>query len=119
MMSSTGSDKRPLTFTAAGLTSCEVRDQAGALACAPDQDVHLPPGQAQRVRGVIGGLMSDEIKCRERPHDIQSLSRLLPGSLRQCQDPLLSYALSFCCHARTSLLCIGVFSIVDDGEDRY
>ncbi|MDM5177153.1 hypothetical protein PO883_08085 [Massilia sp. DJPM01] len=63
--------------------------------------------------------MSDEIKCRERPYDIHSLSRLLPGSIRQCQDPLLGYALYFCCHARTSLLCIGVFSIVDDGEGRY
>lgn len=33
--------------------------------------------------------------------------------------PLALYALYFCCHALTSLLCIGVFSMVDDGEGRY
>ena len=71
------------------------------------------------MRGVIGGLMTDEIKCRKRPYDIHSLSCPLPGGIWQCQDPLLGYMLYFCCHARTSLLCIGVFSIDDDGEDDY
>jgi hypothetical protein len=28
-------------------------------------------------------------------------------------------SLYFCCHARISLLCIGVFSIDDDGEGGY
>lgn len=71
------------------------------------------------MRGVIGGLMTDEIKSRKRPYDIHSLSCPLPGGIRQCQYPLLDYALYFCCRARTSLLCIGVFCIVDDGEGGY
>ena len=71
------------------------------------------------MRGVVGCLMPDEIKHRKRTYDIHSLSCLLPGGIRQGQDLLLGYALYFCCHARTSLLCIGVFSIVDDGEGGY
>ena len=52
-------------------------------------------------------------------NDIYSLSCLLPDVIRQCRDPLLGYAVYFCCHAGTSLLCIAVFSIVDDGEGGY
>lgn len=63
--------------------------------------------------------MADDLKRRKRSYDIRSLPRPLPGGIRQCQDPLLGYVLYFCCHARTSLLCIGVFSIDDDGESDY
>lgn len=58
------------------------------------------------MRGVIGGLMTNEIKCRKQPYDIHSLSRLLRGGIRQCQDPLLGHTLYFCCLARPALLCI-------------
>jgi hypothetical protein len=53
-----------------------------AQPCAPDQDVYLPPRQAQWVCGVVGDLMTDEIKCRKRPYDIHSLSCPLPGGIR-------------------------------------
>jgi hypothetical protein len=45
MMCSTGFGKRPLPLPP--LDWREVRDPAGALPGAPDQDVNLPPGQAQ------------------------------------------------------------------------
>ena len=44
-------------------------------------------------------------------HDFHWLSCPFPGGIRQCCDPLLGYALYFCCHARSSLLCIEVFSL--------
>ena len=63
--------------------------------------------------------MSDKIKCRERPYDFHSFVAPAPRQHPAVSRPLLGYALYFCRHARSSLLCIGVFSIVDDGEGRY
>ena len=66
--------------------------------------------------GGIGGLMADDLKRRKGSYDIHSLPCPLSDGIWQRQDPLLGYALYFCCHARTALACMGVFGRDDDGE---
>lgn len=67
----------PLAF-AAGLAGSEVRHQVGALPGASDQDIHLPPGQAQRLSSGVGGLMADHPKRCQRSNDLGPAPGVFP-----------------------------------------
>jgi hypothetical protein len=69
----------PLAFAAAGLAGHQVRHKAAALPGTPDQDIHLPPGQAQRLSSGIGGFMPDHSSAASGP----MISADVPG-LRPC-----------------------------------
>ena len=76
-------------FAATGLTGCEVCHKAAALPGAADQDIHLPPGQAKRLRCGIGSLMTDYFKHRQRRDDLGPAAGMLPCLVGQCSHPVL------------------------------
>ena len=51
----------PFAFAAAGSAGCQVRYQAGPLPGATDQDIDLPPGQAEGLGCGVGGLVADHL----------------------------------------------------------
>jgi hypothetical protein len=61
----------PLAFAAAGSAGSQVRHQASTLPGTADQDIYLPPGQAQRLGCRIGGFMPDRLRLRQRPDDLR------------------------------------------------
>ena len=94
----------PLAFATAGLAGDQVRHEAAALPGSPDQNVHLPPRQAQRLSSHIGRFVPDRLRLRQRADDLRTTARTLPSLIRQSGHALLGNPWGVGRHAHLALV---------------
>lgn len=100
-----------LAFAPTGLAANHICHQSFALSGATDQDINLPPRQAERLSGDIGSFVTDYCEVRQWSDDLSSAPTLRPFFIGKGRYTAFGYRDCLRRYAQTSIWCTRLTSI--------